>query len=226
MPANLTKELKHAAVAGFAETVFILAIAVALSAQGVPASVTSHGFGGQSNRTGPPASVTSHGWNNQFTQSRPAPPVNKPHHHYNNGLAWGVPVYYPYAPGYMTDPDSDPPADANDQQGGPTIFDRNGGGPIPRPAMNYYPSPRNSANAANAQADAAPAEDQPQTLLVFKDGHEDQVQNYAVVGNTLYDLSPGRHRKIALADLDLKATAQQNDDMGISFQLPASADTP
>jgi hypothetical protein len=46
------------------------------------------------------------------------------------------------------------------------------------------------------------------------------------VGNMLYDLTPGRHRKIALADLDLKATARQNDDMGISFQVPASSNNP
>jgi hypothetical protein len=42
----------------------------------------------------------------------------------------------------------------------------------------------------------------------------------------LYDLTPGRHRKIALADLDLKATAQQNDDAGINFQVPVSSDKP
>ncbi len=57
-------------------------------------------------------------------------------------------------------------------------------------------------------------------MLVFKDGHQAEVQNYAVVGNVLYDLTPGHHRKIAVADLDLNATAKQNDDLGISFQLP------
>jgi hypothetical protein len=43
-----------------------------------------------------------------------------------------------------------------------------------------------------------------------------------VVGNMLYDLTPGHHRKIAIADLDLTATAKQNDDLGINFQLPPS----
>jgi hypothetical protein len=43
------------------------------------------------------------------------------------------------------------------------------------------------------------------------------------VGNTLYDLTPGHRRKIALAELDLNATARENDGRGIDFQLPPSA---
>jgi len=223
MPANLKKAWKSAAVAGFAEVAFVLAIAAGMFAQGVPASVTSHGFGGQPDRSGPPASVTSHGWNNQFNQSRPVPPVNKSHHPHHEGSAWGVPIYYPYAPVYEVAPD-DPAPDQNDQHGGPTIFDRRGDGQIVRPPVSPRPIGQNYEIAdAGVSSDAAPAEDQPQTLLIFKDGHEEQVQNYAVVGNLLYDLSPGHHRKIPLADLDLKATAQQNDDMGISFELPSTA---
>ena len=68
--------------------------------------------------------------------------------------------------------------------------------------------------------DAAPVADQPQTVLVFKDGHQIEVQNYAVIGDTLYDLTPGRHHKILVADLDLTSTAKQNDDRGIDFRLP------
>ena len=58
-------------------------------------------------------------------------------------------------------------------------------------------------------------------MLVFKDGHEQQVVNYAIVGSTLYDLSEGRTRKVALTELDLAATVKQNDQRGIDFQLPA-----
>jgi hypothetical protein len=36
-------------------------------------------------------------------------------------------------------------------------------------------------------------------------------------------LTAGHRQKIALADLDLTATAKQNDDRGIDFQLPATA---
>jgi hypothetical protein len=57
-------------------------------------------------------------------------------------------------------------------------------------------------------------------VLVFKDGHQQEILNYAIVGGTLYDLSDGQSRKIALAQLDLPATVKQNDGRGIDFELP------
>ncbi len=116
----------------------------------------------------------------------------------------------------------------DDDRGGPTIFDRRGSG---QPSRYFDDYPRRTrqarpetetTQAAVDQPAESPVPDQPQTVLVFKDGHQAEVQNYAVIGNMLYDLTPGHHRKIAIADLDLKATAQQNDDLGISFQLPLS----
>ena len=47
-----------------------------------------------------------------------------------------------------------------------------------------------------------------------------EVQNYAIVGDMLYDMTPGRRTRIAIADLDLPATAKENDDRGIDFELP------
>ena len=76
-----------------------------------------------------------------------------------------------------------------------------------------------------AQETPIPVADQPQTLLVFKDGHQVEVVNYAIIGSTLYDLTEGHRRKIALSELDLNATAKQNDDRGIDFQLPAGSET-
>jgi hypothetical protein len=46
-----------------------------------------------------------------------------------------------------------------------------------------------------------------------------QVTNYAIVGDELINLS-GVPRKIALAQLDLDATTQVNEDRGIAFRLP------
>jgi hypothetical protein len=65
-----------------------------------------------------------------------------------------------------------------------------------------------------------PVADQPETVLVFKDGHQIEVQNYAVIGDTLFDLTPGRQHKIQMSELDLDATAKQNDERGIDFRLP------
>ena len=60
-------------------------------------------------------------------------------------------------------------------------------------------------------------------MLVFRDGQQLEVQNYAIVGDFLYDFTPGHARKVPLSQLDLAATVNANDDRGVDFTLPASA---
>jgi hypothetical protein len=71
-----------------------------------------------------------------------------------------------------------------------------------------------------------PAAIQPATVLVFRDQHKQEVQNYAIVGHTLWDFAPQHTRKIALADLDIPATVKANDDRGVTFRVPAASDAP
>jgi len=222
---------------------------------GVPASVNSTNFGGHPNPApGVPASVNSLGPNglqprnpffnqppcciNPLFPSNPNPGLFK-HNHNRRGQFFpgGGAVYVPYAVPYAVPMESgidDQVGPESEQQeeyrGGPTIFDRRGSGQAARSYADVYPE---RTNRQGAEAEAAPNDqstetlvaDQPATVLVFKDGHQVQVQNYAVVGDMLYDLTPGHHHKIAIADLDLKATAKQNDDLGINFQLPPSPET-
>ena len=215
---------------------------------GTPSSVTSINFGGHLNPTpGVPPSVTSIGSKgmvpgNQFVPNccinplapvNPNPPLfNRGHHHHTNSFfPAGAAVYVPYP--VVGDYEDDPPSQAtppDDDRGGPTIFDRRGSGQPARSFRDDYPPPAHRAQPEAELAPAAaptqePVPDQPQTVLIFKDGHQIEVQNYAVVGNMLYDLTPGHHRKIAIADLDLTATSKQNDDLGISFQLPPSPES-
>jgi len=229
----------------FLLTAGLAQIAVA-QINGTPSSVTSINFGGHfSSAPGVPASVTSLGPNglqprNQFfTQPmcciNPLSPVNpnpplfqrRHHHHQNSFFPAGGAVYVPYP--VVAEPEAADtavePNPEDDERGGPTIFDRRGSGQPARSYRDAYPQRTGrvhveTESAALAQPAETPVADQPQTVLVLKDGHQVEVQNYAVVGNMLYDLTPGHHRKIAIADLDLKATAKQNDDLGISFQLP------
>jgi len=58
------------------------------------------------------------------------------------------------------------------------------------------------------------------TVLVFHDGHTQEIQNYAIVGRTLWVLSEQRAQKIALTDLDVPATTKANNDRGGDFQVP------
>ena len=59
------------------------------------------------------------------------------------------------------------------------------------------------------------------TVLVFRDQHKQEIQNYAIVGQTLWNFAPPHTEKIPLADLDLAATAKANDDRGVTFRVPS-----
>jgi hypothetical protein len=67
-----------------------------------------------------------------------------------------------------------------------------------------------------------PTESIQPTVLVFRDQHRQEVQNYAIVGQTLWNFAPGQTQKIPLSNLDLPATTKANDDRGISFRVPGA----
>jgi hypothetical protein len=145
-------------------------------------------------------------------------------HHTANGTAYYPYVYalpVPYAVDMSdTDTQAEDEDDAN-YQGGPTVFDRRGAGQESYIPPDYSGPAHAASDAEDSSAsDAAPEPPQPPTTLVFKDGHQIEVSNYAIVNQTLFDLTPGHSRKVALADLDLTATEKQNDDRGVVFQLP------
>ena len=64
----------------------------------------------------------------------------------------------------------------------------------------------------------------PATVLVFHDQHKQEVQNYAIVGGTLWVFAPSRTQKIPLSDLDIAATTKANDDRGVDFHVPGSGE--
>ncbi|MFI5086783.1 MAG: hypothetical protein ACHP7I_00155 [Terriglobales bacterium] len=61
----------------------------------------------------------------------------------------------------------------------------------------------------------------PPTVLIFRDGHQAEIHNYAVVGQVLWIFSEERARKVPLADLDLDATRQANEARGVDFAVQA-----
>ena|ERR1700733_7088192 len=174
--------------------------------------------------SGPHAATSSHPTTITSTHTTPARPArtgtpgNQPRRYLYGGVyAVGVPV------GAPSDSANEASDDAN-YQGGPTIFDRRGSG-----AQSYIPPVANAPDPhphQMAQYDApqsgAESEADP-TMLIFKDGHQLEVGNYAIVGHNLYDMSPGHQGKVALADIDVTATQKQNEQHGVKFQVPASA---
>lgn len=239
-----------AAVFGALSISLLLALPTLAQVNGPPASVTSPGFGGNAVNGPPASvtslgpqgyapvhppfagSVTGfhhgggHGGDDRHNDGRHKD-GDRDHdrNHRQNSDSVG-PVWYavpiPYAvEGAQSEDQSEAPEEDADHQGGPTVFDRRGSG-----EHSYVPAAKNAAPAhatERGEAEAPAAEPEvplAPTTLVFKDGHSVEVGNYAIQGTTLFDLTPGHKRKIALADLDLEATRRQNDEHGVTFQLP------
>jgi hypothetical protein len=240
---GLVKGLKRLAVAGL----MLVALGVLVPAaegqiNAAPPSVTSLGFGGRA-INGTPPSVTSlgprgytPGFNPAFPNSRPVfgafptQPLDGHHHHHHNGFfPWGGAVYaVPYYLYYDTGDQAEDEDSREQYNGGPTVFDRRGPGRAARPPEQAYEEREPDREPGQASSEpvpsaAVPARDEPETVLVFKDGHQLEVENYAIVGNTLYDLTVGHRRRISLSDLDLDATTEQNDNRGIDFQVPSGS---
>jgi len=83
---------------------------------------------------------------------------------------------------------------------------------------NYSPQP---TPAAQRPAADPPSPIIPPTVLVFRDQHQQEIQNYAIVGQTLWIFNDQQAKKVPLSELDLEATAKLNDDRGVEFRAPA-----
>lgn len=83
------------------------------------------------------------------------------------------------------------------------------------PAERVAPPPAPSS-AARPEQPIKP------TVLVFRDRHQLEVGNYAIVGETLYYFAPQQRRKVTLSELDLPATVQVNEERGVEFRVPGN----
>src|SRR5262249_13880932 len=83
-----------------------------------------------------------------------------------------------------------------------------------------------SQQALNSTASIVPARELPPAVLVFRDGHNEEISSYSIIGNVLYTKSDyyssgSWTRTIQLADLDLPATLKQNQQRNLKFELPS-----
>lgn len=172
-----------------------------------------------------------------FTNSMYGLPANAGHtnlrgrgrgHRGNGGY---YPVYVPYTIPVVVEPeepqpsmeavtsDSTEPGDAEEPPAY-TVFERR-----PTSAENLSAAPIDESRVYHPHM-TQPAETEPSKeppiVIVYKDGHQRDVQNYAIVGQYLYDISGFTSQKIALADLDLKATSKANEERGSEFYLPSN----
>jgi hypothetical protein len=210
---------------------------------GPPASVTSLGPNGFSNPCSSPGVLIPSAMGctpTQFTTGfffpdpRDRGTINTGHRRRHNGSNWypgyyAVPVPYAYPVAAEPEPDQeyepDPPA--------PTMFEHRATYErVPADSSRYgthYQDGREKAKPALApevedrvMPSTVPAREEIPIVLIYRDGHEQEVRNYAIVGQTLYDLGTFVAHKIPLAELNLKATIKANEDRGVEFSVPAS----
>jgi hypothetical protein len=81
---------------------------------------------------------------------------------------------------------------------------------------------RDFRGGPSGEPSGAAQEKPPTTLLVYRDGHQVEVQNYAILGKTLWIFSAQTSRRVPLDDLDLPATQRVNGDRGVDFATPES----
>jgi hypothetical protein len=86
---------------------------------------------------------------------------------------------------------------------------------------DYAPPPPYEATAAPA----APVAPEPQLTVIFKDGHTEQIRNYALSQDALLDMDEagsGRVLRIPLSSVNVPATEKAAQQAGLDFSPPAS----
>ncbi len=233
--------LRAAVILGVAA---LLALPVAAQMHGPPATTTVGGH-----FLAPAPSVTSIAGphlpvplpsvtsipNYGYTRWYPYSPYNNQHHrgrgygyNYGGGVSYAIPYYIPtdgYGYDYVGGPDlySGPPIAPNDpilhivvEQPGPRY---------PSSDPDLMQAPPAQLQPAQPEPSGREAKPNEPSVLVFRDGHQQEVSNYAIMGQTVYVFDK-RTQKVALADLDVPATIKANDDRGLEFKVPPQKRAP
>lgn len=94
-----------------------------------------------------------------------------------------------------------------------------------QPGSKPLPSPVPAGNPRRSQVvdAAAPL---PPAVLVFRDGHKEEISKYTIVGTTIYTSSDYWNsgswtRKIQIAELDVPETLKLSHERGAKFVLPS-----
>ncbi len=174
-----------------------------------PASIRSFAFG-TTNR-----GFVSHGFRNE--------PFGFHHPHYPFYRSYGWP-YYPYYGGYWYPPLFwDTPSY---DQGANAYYQQYQQQDQMNQLYNEVQRLREQQALATAPPPQPSAQQQTQpvlplpTTLVFRDGKTELVQNYAIVGKTLWVFNQQRARKIPVSELNIPATRKANEDHGVEFSTP------
>jgi hypothetical protein len=96
------------------------------------------------------------------------------------------------------------------------------------------PGKESSAKSENVRtitpqerAAVEPPRELPPAVLVFRDGHREEITRYTIVGGAIYTSgdywnSGSWTKKVPIAELDVPATLELNRERGAHFNLPSS----
>lgn len=143
------------------------------------------------------------------------------------------PGYYDYADYYDFREPPPPPPPAPPAPAQPAKQE-----PLPEPALlelqgNHWVRVSSFATTSGQPAtppqEAAVPQVMPPAVLVFRDGHSEEVSSYSIIGPVIYakgDYWASGHwtRTIQIADLDIPQTLKQNHERGVKFELPSGPD--
>jgi hypothetical protein len=92
--------------------------------------------------------------------------------------------------------------------------------------LDYSESAPPSATQLHTAQQVSPA-DLPPAVLVFRDGHREQVSDYVIADGNLYARGDYWHdgfwsKTVQLSALDMPATLRANSDSGVKFVLPSA----
>jgi len=157
----------------------------------------------------------------------------------NSGLAYSWPYfatdYYPDYYDSYEQPPAPPPRTAPVQ---PQASNE----PLPAPALlelqgNQWVKVNSftmatigtPANQNGTSAPPSPLKEMPPAVLVYRDGHTEELTSYTIIGGSIHTKSDywtngAWTRSIQLADLDIPATLKQNQQRGVKFDLPSGPD--
>jgi len=233
VPSRSASRGRGVVLSFLAAAALLLATAGLADAQihGVPPSVTSIQFHVPPFLPNIMPSVTSLGPNGYGYARGPIPRpygINRPVYGHGRRNGSGFSGYGGYVVPYFV-PVFDSSYGSDPGDAGPYLYSAPPADQTPHIVVDTQPAKRDAAADDDSDSlpppvtaqskherDAGPLDS---TVLVFRDGHQQEVSNYAIMGQTVYVFDM-RTQKIALGDLDVPATIKANDDRGVEFQLP------
>jgi hypothetical protein len=150
---------------------------------------------------------------------------------------YGAPYFYwdyyePYEQEYPAPEPAPPPAPAvevkNEPLPDPVLLELRSGQWVR--VANFSETSERALNggAPESTPTARPQEMAP-AILVYRDGHIEEVSSYSIIGRMIYTKADywtagAWTRTIQIADLDIPATLKQNQQRGVKFELPSGPD--